>query len=167
MSYCYSSIGIHFCRRWRHFVELYLFGVLLGVFLGRLFEFLWFVHQLLGHGFFERVVRLGRLHHAIHHGQTVLGVERWPPRSHHVHADVSRIELYRGMVNFGDELQGRCLEGVLSGKLEAENEFSTGVGRIVGALDRAIPLVEVLLHQGNVADVWKGFFFELCPLLLL
>lgn len=71
------------------------------------------------------------------------------------------------MVNLGHEFQAGCLEGILRGKFDAENEFSAGIGRILGALDLAIPLEHVLLHQGNIVDEREWFFLELSPFLLL
>lgn len=139
----------------------------LGVFLRHLFEFLWFFPQLFRYRFFEGVVRLGGLHHAVNHGQTVFGVECWTPWPHYVHTDISRIELHRRMVNLGHESQGGCLERILRGEFNAENKFSAGVRGTIGTLDLAIPFEHVLLDRANVVDEWERFFFELRPFLLL
>ncbi len=137
----------------------------LGVFLGHLFEFLWFFSQLLRHGFFEGVIRLGGFHHRVHHGQAVLGVECWPPGSHHVHTDISRIQLDGRMVNRGHESQSGRLEGVLCRKFNPQSKFSAGIRRTVGALDLAIPFEHVLLDQANIINEWERILCELCSFL--
>jgi len=142
-----------------------LLGISLGEFLSRLLEFLRFFGKLLRDGLLEGVIRLGRLHHAVHHGQAVLGVQRRRPGSDHVRADLSRIGLDGGMVDFRRELQVGSLERVLGGKLELEHELPPRVGRIRGSHDHAVPVEDVFPDHRNRVDEGKRLLFEDRPFL--
>merc|ERR1719343_59967 len=143
----------------------YLHRIILGIFLGGPFEFLWFIAQLLRYGLFQGMIGIGRLHHAVHHLQAMNRVQCWTPASQDVHAHISRIQLDRGMVDLRSKFQEWCLEGILSGKLDVENELPSGVGRIRGALDLAVPFEHVLVDQANRVDVGERLFLEHSPFL--
>ena len=63
------------------------------------------------------------------------------------------------------KLEDGRFEGVLRGKFQAQNEFSTGVGRVLGSFDSNIPGKQVICDTLDAQDVLEGCLFEFCAFL--
>lgn len=136
-----------------------LFGIIFGPLLGHLFKLLGFILQLIGNFLFEWMVRLRRLQQTVHHRETMLRIQSWPPGSQDVAADFATFGLDRGMVDFSLKDQLGWLEGVLGGKFQQQDKLSSSVGRSGGSVNGAMPFEQVILDNVNPRNVAEGFVF--------
>lgn len=119
---------------------LHLFGIVLGVFLGHLFEFFGFFLQLVGNFLLQGMIGLGRLKQAINDLKTVLRIQRRTPRAQNISTDFSRFRLDTGVVDFGLENQFGRFERILRWKVQQQDKFSARVGRIRRTIYMTMPL---------------------------
>ena len=100
----------------------------LGILLGCLLELLWIRGQLLRNFFLQGMIRLRILQQGIDRQQAVFRIERRAPLSQYGPTDFSRFSQDGWMINSGLKLEDGRFEGILRGKFQPQNEFSTRVG---------------------------------------
>jgi hypothetical protein len=134
--------------------------MLFGVLLGSLVKFFSIAGQLLGNFFLERMIGLGILQQAVDREQAVFRREGGSPLSQNSTADFPRPLQNGGMIDHSLKLEHRRLEGVLSGKFQAQDEFTACVGSVGRTLEGDIPDEQIVADEYYTLDILERCLFQ-------